>query len=560
MRLFRDARRAALLTLSLLSACAAADPTRSAGGAAYTNNAGNYLAGRFALKQGDFDTAASDLLRVLATSPNDQELLIQTFVACLSAGRPEAIQLARRLPGNQVAELLLGNDAAKSGDWQDAVSRFRAIPRDGVMQLLQPLLLAWASQGGGDTDQALATLRPFFANPRFRSVVALHSGMIADLAGRTRDAAVFYQQAEAELANQSPRSALILASWRARSGQPAEAAQILIGMTANVPEAGIALPGLIESANRRPIARALDGMAEAYATFAAALRTPESSELATVMSRLALDVKPDSATARLLAAEIQTNARHYHAALRLLDDAARTNDPVAPLIRLRRAALLQRVERTDEAIREVERIGRDYPDSTLPDIELGDLLRMKQRFAEAIVAYDRVVARIRQPAPGDWVVFYSRGIAFERTGQWTRAEADFHRALELSPDQPSVLNYLGYAWADMGRNLAKARDMIQRAAARRPNDGAITDSLGWVMFRQGNFAEAAKLLERAVGLEPEDPTITDHLGDVYWATGRRIEAHYQWRRALTLKPTAADAAKIEAKIKAHPYGTVASGN
>ncbi len=184
---------------------------------------------------------------------------------------------------------------------------------------------------------------------------------------------------------------------------------------------------------------------------------------------------------------------------------------------------------------------------------------LKHRYTEAIAAYDRVIARIRQSSPNDWVVWYSRGIAYERTGQWTRAEADFNHALELSPDQPSVLNYLGYAWADMGRNLDRARDMIQRAAAHRPNDGAITDSLGWVLFRQGNVAEATKQLERAVGLEPEDPTITEHLGDAYWASGRKIEAQYQWRRALTLGPSPEDAVKLEAKIKAHPYGTVASG-
>jgi Flp pilus assembly protein TadD len=278
-----------------------------------------------------------------------------------------------------------------------------------------------------------------------------------------------------------------------------------------------------------------------------------------IMSRLALDVKPDSATAALMAADIQTTAKHYQAALALLDKAAQTGDPIVPIIRLRHADVLERMGRTDEAIHEVEQIGRDYPDSALPDLELGDLLRTKSRFSEAITAYDRVLGRIHQSSPGDWVIYYSRGIAYERTGQWTRAEADFNHALELSPDQPSVLNYLGYAWADMGRNLDRARDMIQKAAARRPNDGAITDSLGWVLFRQGNVGEATKLLERAVGLEPEDPTITEHLGDAYWATGRKIEAQYQWRRALTLNPTSEDAAKLEAKIRSHPYGTVASG-
>ena len=389
------------------------------------------------------------------------------------------------------------------------------------MQLLQPLLLAWASQGAGDTDEALTTLRPYLDNPRYRGIVALHAGMIADLAGRTADAGAYFHQAETDMGSQSPRTAMIIASWDARSGHLAEAEGLLTRMAAGVPEATIALPGMLANVSRRPITRALDGMAEAYATFAAALRTQETGEFAMVMSRLALDVKPDFATAELMAADIQTTAKHYDAAMALLDKAAQTADPIVPIVRLRQVDVLERMGRTDEAIRAVEQIGRDYPESSLPDLELGDLLRTKHRFSEAVGAYDRVLGRIRQPSQSDWIIYYSRGIAYERTGQWSRAEADFNHALELSPDQPSVLNYLGYAWADMGRNLDRAREMIQKAAARRPNDGAITDSLGWVLYRQGNVAEATKLLERAVGLEPEDPTITEHLGDAYWATGRR---------------------------------------
>jgi tetratricopeptide (TPR) repeat protein len=560
MRLSRDARRAVLLTLSLLSACAAADPTVSAERTPPTyGTAGDYLAGRFELSQGDFAPAARDLLKASADSPDDQDLLLQAFIACVNAGRPETVLLARRLPGNQLAEMVLANAAAKSGDWEQAVAGFRAMSRDGVMQLLQPLLLAWASQGAGDTDQALATLRPYLDNPRFRPIVALHAAMIADIANRPLVAAALYHQAELTMGDQSPRTALILASWHARSGQLAEAEGILGRMVDAVPEASIALPGMIASLNKRPVASALGGLAEAYATFAAALRAQQTGEFAMILSRLALDVKPDSATARLMAADIQATAQHPDVALAMLDQAVQTDDPIVPLIRLRHAGILERMGQTDEAIRQVERIGRDYPDSSLPDEELGNLLREKQRFSEAIDAYDRVIARIRQPVQNHWIIYYSRGIAYERTGQWTRAEADFKHALELSPDQPSVLNYLGYALADMGRNLDEARDMIQRAAARRPNDGAITDSLGWVLYRQGNIAEATKILERAVGLEPEDPTITEHLGDAYWATGRKIEAQYQWRRALTLNPSPEDAAKLEAKIKSHPYGTVASG-
>lgn len=560
MRFIRHAPRAVLLTLSLLSACAAADPTASADRVPPTSSGyGEFLSGRFALNHGDFDAAAADLLRALAVTPDDRELLSQAFLACVNAGRPEAVTLARRLPTNQIAQMVLANDAAKSGDWARAVSIFRALPRDGVMQLLQPLLLAWASQGAGATDQALATLRPLLDHPRFRSVAVLHAGMIADLAGRTRDAAIYFQQAESDSTALTARAATIIASWHARQGDQASAQRALTRMAASVPEMEIAVPGLVASLGRRPVARAMEGLSEIYGTFAGGLRSRETMEFSTTLSRLALDTRPESGFAHLLAADIQATAKHLDVALRLLEQGMRSGDPIDPVVRMRHAATLQRLDRTDEAIREVERIGRDYPNSSLPDQELGDLLRIRHRFAEAIAAYDRVIARIRKPAQNDWIIFYSRGISYERTGQWAKSEADFFHALELSPDEPSVLNYLGYSWADMGRNLDKARAMIQRAVERRPNDGAIIDSLGWVLYRQGKAAEALKYVERAVGLEPEDPSITEHLGDVYWAVGRRIEAHYQWRRALTLNPAAEDAARLDAKIKSHPFGTVASG-
>jgi tetratricopeptide (TPR) repeat protein len=234
-------------------------------------------------------------------------------------------------------------------------------------------------------------------------------------------------------------------------------------------------------------------------------------------------------------------------------------DPLIAIVQLRRAALVDRLGRSDDAMHDLERMARDYPDSPLPDQQRGDILRSKQRFPDAAQAYDKAIARISRPTASDWILFYDRGVAEERSRQWQKAEADFHHALELSPDQPFVLNYLGYSWADMGHHLTEARQMIQRAAERRPNDGAITDSLGWVMFRQGDAKAAVTTLEHAVELEPEDSTINAHLGDAYWAAGRKIEAHYQWRRALTLNPTPDDAAKLEAKLNTGRPGAVLSG-
>ena len=148
-----------------------------------------------------------------------------------------------------------------------------------------------------------------------------------------------------------------------------------------------------------------------------------------------------------------------------------------------------------------------------------------------------------------WSLLYSRGIALERSKQWARAETDFIKALELEPEQPYVLNYLGYSWVDQGIHLERATGMIEKAVELRPRDGFIVDSLGWAYFRIGDYGGAVRELERAVELRPQDPVINDHLGDAYWMVGRRLEARFQWRRALALEPEADVAGTITNKLE-----------
>jgi tetratricopeptide (TPR) repeat protein len=555
----RTARRSVLLALTLLSACAASDP--SSGGD--TNQVpagviGNFLAGRFAMAEGDPVTAANDLLKAVAESPGDPDLTLEAFIACLNAGRPETVKLAAQLPDSQVAQLVLADVDIKAGRWQDAETRFHSLPRQGMTQLLQPLLVAWAQQGDGRTDTALSTLRPYVENPRFRALFALQAAMIADLGNRPDVAAGLYRAVESTMAEPNLRLAQILASWQARSGQAAEAQRTLAALPVGAPDLSIAMPALIASVTKRPVPRAIDGVAEAYFTFAALLRAQEADDFSLIALRLALDLRPDFTAARLLAADILNSQHHQQAALRMLNEVP-ASDPIASIVQLRRAALVDRLGHPEDAMHDLERMARDYPDSPLPDEQRGDILRMTQRFPDAVAAYDKAIGRVSHQVASDWILYYDRGVAEERSHQWPKAKADFEHALQLSPDQPFVLNYLGYSMADMGHHLEEARQMIQTAAERRPNDGAITDSLGWVLFRQGHSKEAVQALERAVELEPEDSTINEHLGDAYFAAGRKIEAQYQWRRALTLNPTPEDAAKLEAKLTTGHVGAVVSG-
>ncbi len=131
---------------------------------------------------------------------------------------------------------------------------------------------------------------------------------------------------------------------------------------------------------------------------------------------------------------------------------------------------------------------------------------------------------IAKPEKRHWTYYYARGTCYERLKKWPQAEADLQRAMQLYPDQPLVLNYLGYSWVDQGRNLKQGMSLIEKAVSLKPDDGYIVDSLGWAHYRLGNYKEAVRYLERAVELRPEDPVLNDHLGDALWRVGREREA------------------------------------
>jgi Flp pilus assembly protein TadD len=336
-------------------------------------------------------------------------------------------------------------------------------------------------------------------------------------------------------------------SFEARHGRRAEAEAKLRQLAADNPELSLALPGMLKHLDERQVRRATDGMADVYTAFAAALRGQQNSQLSNVLLRLALNLRPDSTSARLLASDISLANKQPADALAVLAPVD-ADDPLLPLVQMRRAVIAERTDRTDDALRILADVARELPGRPEPLVMQGDILRGHARYAEAVAAYDKAVVLIPHPTADNWALFYNRAIALDRDHKWPRAEADLAHALALAPGQPYVLNYLGYSLTEQGRDLPRARKMIEQAAAAQPDDGAIADSLGWVMLRQGDTAGGLKQLERAAELEPNDATINMHLGDAYWAVGRKLDAQFQWRRAMTLSPEPEDQRKLEAKI------------
>ncbi len=550
--------RLALLALAVLSGAGAGDygPDPADGVSRFvgTGAFGDYLQGRFAVAHADLPVAADRLEAALTLEPGLPDLANQAFIAAVMAGRPDAVRMAYSLPDNPVARLVLSNHEAKGGNWARAASGFDTLPGGSTLvQALRPLLVAWAQAGDGRAEMGLATLQTAMGMGRNRPVLTLHMAAMADLAGRTEEAARAYAAAQAEYGGLNLRLGQILMSWQARSGDLAAAEATAGELAANSGELGLAQPALLSAAAMPAIGGAADGVAEVYLAMAATLRQQNASDLAQVLLRLALDMRPDFASARLLLADIQDAGRQPEAALATLAEVP-ASDSLAPVAALRRAALLDTLDQPDAAAALLEELAVQFPARPEPLAQLGDMQRRREAFKDAVTTLDRAVARIGTPTRSNWPLFYGRAIALERSGNWPRAEADFLFALELSPDQPSVLNYLGYAWADQGRNLDRARAMIERAVEQRPEEGSFIDSLGWVLLLQGDKAGALRNLERAVTLMPEDGTINGHLGDALEAVGRRREAGFQWRRALALKTDPVETARIEAKLRALPDG------
>jgi len=545
----------------LLSACAAA-PAGGADPAAMGNAYGAFLAARYADSQADPAVATTYYSEALRADPGNRSLANEAFIAALLAGSPRAEALADQNAGNALAVMLLGNQDALAGRYGAAAAEFSQLSQDQLSGLIRPLLLAWSQAGGGDTAGAIATLTPGMGSGPFAPVDVLNAALIADGGNDMKDASQFYAMAAATPA-MNLRLAQILASWQARQGNLAAARAVLAQVTATHPELAIALPALEANVARPVINSPTDGMAEAYLTLAGSLTQPSQALLQTTFLRFALALRPDLAAARLLLANVQAgdapsqsgppppppNDAQLAAALATLEPVG-PDDPLYGAAAMQEANLLAALNRPDQAVALLATLQAMAPND--PDVAAaaGDILRGNDEYAAAIGQYDKAIALTGQPAPAAaWTLYFDRGICEDQGGDWAAAQPDLMQALALAPNQPYLLNYIGYSWALRGEKLGQAHDMLQEAAGLDPDDGAVIDSLGYVTLRQGHTADALNLLTQAVELDPDDAEVNAHLGDAFFADGQRLQARYQWQRALSLKPDPKLQAEIEGKLK-----------
>jgi len=277
------------------------------------------------------------------------------------------------------------------------------------------------------------------------------------------------------------------------------------------------------------------------------VRAANAPDISLLFTRLALDLRPDFELAMLMEGDLLTTlgqpqlSNEAYAGLP-------ENSVVYPTAQLRVARNLEELGQIDASAHVLEAMVDHHIAPLDSLLALGDLYRRQSRWPDAVHAYDRALPLLQGNAQNEWPVLYARGVALERSNQWPRAEADFLHALEIQPNEPEVLNYLGYSWVEQGTNLPRATQMITKAASMRPDDGFIADSLGWAFYRSGEYGRAVETLQHAVALVPGDATINDHLGDALWRAGRQEEARFQWQHALLSHPDPDLKAQLDAKL------------
>lgn len=524
--------------------------------------AGSYLAGRYARRVGDADAASYYFSHSLSSDPYDENLMKQAVRTHVLAGKIDdaariADNLAALYDGTQVSHLVLLARALRNHDLAKARHELAGMEEFGLFSVVRPVLEAWVSFA--ETGKA----KPITLNEHikqlevFDSLVTFQNALLFDAAGDRENAQRYYELAAEDISGLSYRNLLAALNFYRRQGQEERARAVFDRFTAEnraaqevEGESYETVAGESRRADGKPlVASAAEGLAEELFAMAGMLYGENVAAEVQLYLRLALYLRPDMGEGKLMLGAILEGQGMPQKALAFYDTVADAG-PLHCRAQIRKAFVLAEMHRPGEALTLLAALAERYPGNAELWITRGDIHRSEGQFAKAAEAYSAALeVKGERLEAYHWPILYARGISYEREGDWERAEKDFKAALALYPGQPDVLNYLGYSWLMKGVNLDEAKKLLEQAVAERPEDAHIVDSMGWAMYKLGDYSAALDYLEQAVDLMPSDPVVNDHYGDALWRIGRRMEARFQWDRALHFCPEEGEREKIEGKLK-----------
>ena len=518
---------------------------------------GEYLTGRHALFNHQYDVAADNYLEAIKQDPENIELMQFSLSVFIAAGRFEDAffvneKLKEMDAQNEVSNILDFFNKTKNKSYIEALIDIDELSSTGIMNLIKPFFRAWIDAAEGSTSEIDAVVNSFEEENNFNFFNFFQAGLIYEYLEDFEKAESFYAQALNERGLLNLRAVEAYGKILKKNGKTEKAISILEDYIDQAPANEQLKATLIEVRNDEqfePFVSSLDeGFAEIFYTVSTILMQDNVKSIATNFLQYAAFFKPEFPLVHFLQAQIFESDQYYRGAQNEFDK-IKTDSPLYFQSKLQRAWLYNDMDRPEETIAALLKLEKEYPDNREVLNSIAEFYRMNERFAEAIPAYSKVIDNIEEENVRDWIIYYTRGIVFDQEKRWAEAEMDFKKALEIRPEQPMVLNYLAYSWVDRGLNYVEAKKMLIRAVELRPNDGYIVDSLGWALYKMGDYEEAVPVLERAAQLETQDWAINDHLGDAYWTVGRKNEARFQWRHALSLSPDEDKIDLIKSKIK-----------
>lgn len=568
--LLSSATLAAVLFIGPVARAATADPRPTAEDvvtfdASDVNSfSGAFLAGRTADVDHDYLTAISLYRKALDFDPANLEIRERLMISLLlngdfEDGLKEADALKEDAAVERITKIVRGLDALRDKKFDTAKKVLAYDGPNDLDRLTHQLLSAWADIGAGKGKRAMANVANLKGPVWYKVFTSYQLGAMALVTGDLGTArqhlntAVTNNEAVATAPDTFMRAVMALARLEAAAGNKQKALDAIAvgdGMVANYAPLK-ALRQSIEKGEKpqQQVTNAAEGAASVLFSIGGALNRQGAEDMVSLYLQISHALDPKSADTLILLGGIAEKLEQPERAIKFYSSVP-VDSPMRRISELQLGVTLSETGKAEEAKQHLKALIDSDPSDIRSYIAYGSVLSEAKDYKAMAETYDKAVEVIGPvPKPGDWSVFFQRGIAFERLKQWDKAEPNFRKALELNPEQPQVLNYLGYSLVDMSKNLEEGLDMIRRAVDARPDDGYIVDSLGWAYYRMGKFDDAVTELERAVQLRAGDATINDHLGDAYWRVGRKLEAVYQWNRALVSEGEDINREHIKEKIE-----------
>ncbi len=510
------------------------------------NVSGNYLSSQFARNSGNIELAINELQRVHREDPGNMSVAMQLQGLMLVQGRvDEAVLLAGDIDKaggkDPLTTLLLALHAIKQDHPNDASKVLDHAVDGGNSQLWLPLIQAWVDIQRHSLEKPV--LADSISNDAGRAapLINYHLALINSQGGFKDEAAKNFKAAIQDAKDPPIRVMKQLLRFYDQNDAP----ETLTPIVKTYREAN---PSIENDGNTPAINTARDGVAEILYTMGGIMFGAGVTNDAAIYLQLAVYIKPELSEAVVALGDTYSELQQYDRSNAMYLKVTPQNFLYSKA-QLHIAVNYERMGKFKEAVAQLDKLAKDAPNTTEALVTKGDLLRIHAKYPEAVEAYSQALKRIPDMKGMYWPILFARGSCYEREGKWALAEKDLQAALELKPDQPDVMNYLGFGWLERGVHIDEARDMIAKAVKARPDDAQIVDSMGWALYMEGDYATSISYLEKAVELLPGDPTVNDHLGDAYWRLGRHNEARFQWQRSLSFSPEMKAIEQIHKKLK-----------